>query len=207
MPSRPQLQPPIRGEAGFNAVHQDREAGARLEDVELGGRVDRSLQLAGAPSKRIRQRQQNPPDLFLLLLLERDDVVVDLDRAQRLEEQACAAARTPVHDAGDRGAVFRAHDEHVATVPIRHDLLLKIFRRVFAAEVRLERSPQSRPLLAQPIPQRSQLRACVVDDVARRVDLAADVRRLMVERRRVVDNASEDDRILDAADGFGRAVN
>ena len=34
-----------------------------------------------------RQPEQNPPDLFGLLLLERDDVVVDLDRAERLQDR------------------------------------------------------------------------------------------------------------------------
>ena len=77
-----------------------------------------------APPERVRQRQQDPPDLFLLLLLERDDVVVDFDRAQRLEKQARAAARTPVHDAGNGGAMLGADDEHVAAVPIGDDLLL-----------------------------------------------------------------------------------
>ena len=46
-------------------------------------------------------------------------------------------------DAGDRGAVLGAHDEHVAAVAIGDDLLLQVLRRVLAAEVGLQRVPRS----------------------------------------------------------------
>ena len=105
-------------------------------------------------------------DLLQLLLLERDDVVVDLDGAQRLEEQAGAAARAAVHDSRNGGAMFGANHEHVAAVAIRHDLLLQILRRVLAAEVRFQRSAQPRPLLPQALPDRFQLGARIVDDFA-----------------------------------------
>ncbi len=66
---------------------------------------------AGAPRPRRRNAsdsaEQNAAHLLRFLLLERDDVVVDLDGAERLEEQARAAPRAAVHDAGNRGAVFR----------------------------------------------------------------------------------------------------
>ena len=121
--------------------------------------------------------QQDAADFLLLLLLERDDVVVDLDRAQRLEEQARAAGRAAVHDAGDRGAVLGADDEHVAAVAIGDDLLLQVLRRVLAAQVRLERAAQARALLAQAVAQALQLRARIVDDLAGGVDLARGRRR------------------------------
>ena len=104
---------------------------------------------SGRPRNAIGQRQQDAADLLRLLLLERDDVVVDLDGAQRLEEQARAAGRAAVHDARNRGSMLGAHDQHVAAVAIGDDLLLQILRRVRAAQVRLERRPQLRALAAQ----------------------------------------------------------
>ena len=53
-----------------------------------------ALQVARAP-ERVGQREQDAVHLFALLLLERDDVVVDLDGGQRLEEQARAARELP----------------------------------------------------------------------------------------------------------------
>ena len=58
-----------------------------------------------------------------------------------------------MHDARNRGAVLGADDEHVAAVAIGDDLLLQVLRRVLAAQVRLERAAQPRPLLAQAIAQ------------------------------------------------------
>ena len=108
-------------------------------------------------AERVGQRQQDAPDLLGLLLLERDDVVVDLDRAERLEKQARAARRAAVHDARNRGAVLGAHHQHVAAVALGDDLLLQVLRRVLAAQVRLERAAQPRALLAQPIADALQL--------------------------------------------------
>ena len=76
------------------------------------------------------------------------------------------------------------HDQHVAAVAIRDDLLLQILRRIFAAQIRFERPAQSRPLFAEPIAEAPQLRAGVVDDLAGRIDLATDVRDLALERGR-----------------------
>ena len=126
----------------------------------------------GARPEGVAQRQQNPPDFLGLLLLERDDVVVDLDGAQRLEKQAGAARRRAVDDAGNVAAVLRSDDEHVAAVAFGDDLILEVLRRVLAAEVRLERAAQAGALLPQPIANGFQLRTRVVDDFARRVDLA-----------------------------------
>ena len=69
---------------------------------------------------------------------------------------------------GIDAAVLGLHDEHVAAVPLGDDLLLQVLRRVLAAQVRLERAAQPRPLLAQPVADQLQLRARVVDHVAGR---------------------------------------
>ena len=68
-----------------------------------------------APAEGVGQRQQDAADFFGLLLLERDDVVVDFDGAQRLEKQARAAAGAAVDDSRNRRAVFRPDDEHIAS--------------------------------------------------------------------------------------------
>ena len=116
---------------------------------------------AGARAERVGQREQDAPDFLGLLLLERDDVVVDFDRAERLEKQARAARRRAVHDARNRAAVLGLDDEHVAAVPLGDDLVLQVLRRLLAAQVRLERAAQARALLPQPIANQLQLRARV----------------------------------------------
>ena len=52
---------------------------------------------------------------------------------------------------GNRAAVLGLARQHVAAVPLGDDLILQILRRVLAAQVRLERAAQPRPLLAQPV--------------------------------------------------------
>ena len=123
----------------------------RLQHVELGGRLDRALQVGRARAERVGQRQQDPADFLGLLLFERDDVVVDFDRAERLEEQAGAAGRRAVDDARNAAAMLGLDDEHVAAVALGDDLILQVLRRFLAAQVRLERAAQPRPLLPQPI--------------------------------------------------------
>ena len=65
----------------------------RLEHVEFGGDVDRPSEIGGAGAKRVGQRQQDLSDFLRFLLLERDDVVVDFNGAERLEEHTRAARR------------------------------------------------------------------------------------------------------------------
>ena len=179
-----ELEPPVAGKRRLDPVDEQREPRARLQHVELGGRVDGPVQISSPPPQGVGQREQNAPDLLGLLLLERDDVVVDLDRAERLEEQAGAAAGAPVHDSRNRGAMLAADDEHVPAVAIRDDLLLQVLRGVPAAKVGFERPAQPRPLLAKTIAQVRQFRTGIVDDVERRADLAPDIADLGLERRR-----------------------
>ena len=171
----------VGGNRGLRAVNGHRELRPGLQHVDLGRRVHRPLEVAGAPAERIGEGQENPPDFLGLLLLERDDVVVDLDRAERLEEEARAAAGAAMDDARNRRPVLGSHDEDVPAVAIGHDLLLQVFGRVLAAQIRLERAAQPRALLPQPIAHAAQLRARIVDDLAPGVDLAADVGDLRFE--------------------------
>ena len=163
--------------AGSIAVDRLGEPGPRLDDVELARRLDRPLHVVAAAAERVGQRQQDAQDLFMLLFFERDDVVVDFDRAERLEKQAGAARRRAVDDAGNGAAMLGLDDEHVAAVPLGDDLVLQILRRVLAAQVRLERAPQPGPLLAEPIADDLQFGARVIDHVARRIDLVPRLRR------------------------------
>ena len=84
---------------------------------------------------------------------------------------------------GMADAVLGAHDEHVAAVAVGDDLVLQVLRRVLAAQVRLERAPQARPLLAQAVAHRLQLGAGVVDHLAGRLDLVPRLGDLAAERR------------------------
>ena len=54
---------------------------------------------SGRRAEGVGQREQDAADFLGFLLLERDDVVVDLDGLERLEEQARAAGRAAVDDA------------------------------------------------------------------------------------------------------------
>ena len=109
-----------------------------------------------------------------------------------------------MHDAGNCRAVLRAHHQHVASVAIGHHLLLQVLRGVLAAEVRFERSAQSRTLLPQPVAQRLELGTRIVHDLAGRIDLAADLRDLTLERRDRFDDAREQrERCPRAADAGG----
>ena len=184
MPRGAQLEPAVAREspAGCRRRASEKRARACSTSSSVAASTVR-CKSAGAAPERVGQREQDAADFLGFLLLERDDVVVDLDRAERLEEQARAAAGAAVHDARNRRPVLGADDEHVAAVAIGDDLLLQVLRRVLAAQVRLERAAQPRPLLAQAIAQALQLRAGIVDDFAGGIDLAADVARSRARTR------------------------
>ena len=165
---------------------------ARLDHVELGRDVDRALQIVGTPAESIRELEEDPAHFLRLLLLERDDVVVDLDRVERFEIDARAARGCAVHDPRNRGAMFGADDDHVAAVAIGDDLVLQVFRRVAPAHVRLERRPQLRPLAPQPVADARERRARVVGHLARRIDLPADFGDFALERRDPLDQLPQD---------------
>ena len=182
MPRRLQLEGAVGGQSRLDAVDGRGVLRARLQHVEIDCRLDGALEVRRAGAKGVGQRQQNPPNFLDLLLLERHDVVVDFHRAERLEEQTRAARRRPVHDARNRPAMLGLDDDHVAAVPLGDHLILQILRRLLAAQIRFERRPQPRPLLAEPFADELQLRARVIDDVAGRIDLLARLRRLGSER-------------------------
>ncbi len=185
------FEPAIRRDCRFGSIDQYRKLRAGLQHVELGCRLHGALEIAATAAERIGQLEQNTTDFLCLLLLERDNVVVDFNRAERLEKKTGAAARAAVHDSGNRGAMFGSNDEHVASIAIRDDLLLQVFRCVLAAQIGFQRAAQAGALFPQSIPHASELRTCVVHDLAGRIDLAADVGYLRVERGRRVSNRAK----------------
>jgi hypothetical protein len=78
--------------------------------------------------------------------------------------------------------MLRLDDEHVAAAPFRDHLVLQVLRGVLPAQVRLERRPQARALLSQPLADVLQLVAGRVEHVAGRIDLLADLAGLALER-------------------------
>ncbi len=105
-------------------------------------------------------------DLLRLLLLQRDDVVVDVDGAERFEVETGAAGRRSMDEPGDRPAMLRAHDDDEAAIALGDDLVLQVLRRVPAAQVRLQRAAQPLPLPAQLVAQVRQRRTRIVHHLA-----------------------------------------
>ncbi len=182
MPGAPQVDTRVGGEGRCRATHLLRQAGLRLNDVEVGRHGQGALEIEGAAAELVRQREEDPVDFLGLLLLERDDLVVDLDGAERLEEQTRSAGRAAVHDARDRAAMLGPHDQDITPVAIGDDLFLQVPRRVLGAQVRLEGRPQATALLPEAFPDGFQLGARVVGHRAGGLDGAADVHDLALER-------------------------
>ena len=183
MPGQSQFDAAVVRHHRLDAADHLREPRLGLHDIQLGGGFQRPLEIDRPAAERVGQREEDPMDLGGLLLFEGNDVVVDLDRAERLEKQAGAARRAAVDDAGNRGPVLGAHDEHVAAVAVGDDLVLQVAGGVAAAQVRLERCPQPRALLSQAVADGPELTARVVVDLAARIDLVADVSHFGLERR------------------------
>ena len=173
VPGGLQLEGAVGREHRFDAVDRLRETRAPLQDIEVGRRLDGAVHVRPARAERVGERQQNAPHLFRLLLLQRDNVVVDLDGAERLQEQAGSAGRRAVDDPRNRAALLGLDDEHIAAVALGHHLILQVLRRLLAAQVRLERAAQAGALLPQPVPKPFQRGARIVHHVAGRVDLVA----------------------------------
>ena len=180
-----QLERAVCGDHRLHAADHDARTAPRAWMTSSSvADVDRPLEVVRPAAERVGQREQDAAHFLGFLLLERDDVVVDLDGLERLEEQAGAAGRAAVHDARDRAAMLGTNHQHVAAVAIGDDLLLQILRRVRAAQERFERRRAASLLLpAQPLADAGERRAGVVGDLAGRLDLAPHVGDLALERR------------------------
>jgi len=100
------------------------------------------------------------------------------------------------------------HEQDVAPVAIGDDLILQVLLRVLAPDVRFQRVPEPRPLLAQPLADAPELGARLVAHVARRVDRPADVGDLGVEGRDAGGDGAEQGELArrGAPDGCGRLL-
>ena len=78
-----------------DAVEPRREPRLGVQLVQVPAAVERRRQLVPASPERVRQAQQDAVNLFLLPFGQRDDVVVQVDRRERLEVEARAAAGVP----------------------------------------------------------------------------------------------------------------
>ena len=64
-----------------DAVDELRKARPRLDDIEIGGDAQSALEVVGSGPERVGQGEKNAQHLLVFLLRQRDDFVVDLDRA------------------------------------------------------------------------------------------------------------------------------
>ncbi len=167
----------------LHRVHRVGEPRPRLQQVEFFGHGQRHAEIARPRPEAIAQLEQDAEDLLRFFLFGRHDVVVDLDRRHRLEEQTGAARRRAVHDAGNRRLVFGPHHQHEAAVPAGHHLLLQVLGRVAALGELLERGAQLGPLPAQPLANRRQSWTRLVEHLAVHVDGPSHRGDLVRERR------------------------
>ena len=77
--------------------------------------------------------------------------------------------------------MLRPDEEDVAAVAFGDDLVLQILGRVLSTQIRFERAAQPRTLLAQPLANQLQLRARMVENFTRWMNLVARLRRLGFE--------------------------
>ena len=150
-----------------DAVDARRETRLGVELVEIGRDVDERVELVAAQPEGVGEREQDPPDLFLLALDERDDVVVELDRRHAARRTGSRRSPTlPCTMPGTDFAMLGAHDDDVAAVAIGDDLILQVLRRVAPLRQRLERRSQLRALAAERLADVAQRRAGGVRDLA-----------------------------------------
>ncbi len=109
-------------------------------------------------------------DLVPLLVLQLHDVVVQLDRGQRLHEEARARARGAVDDPRQLALVLGLQQQHVAVVAGGDDPVLQQPLGVGAAEVALHDARELRPQAQERPADVGELRRGVVGHLARGQD-------------------------------------
>ena len=122
------------------------------------------------------QRLQDPDDLAPLLVLQLHDVVVEVDRGQRLHEHARPRARAAVHDPRDLAAVLGLQQQHVAVVARGDELVLQHAVGVLALQERLHHRGELRAQAHEGPPRLGELGRSVVRHLAARKDGAANRR-------------------------------
>ena len=148
-------------------VHRHRQERHRLDGVELAQCLGHRGDGIGALTDLGRELLQDADDLAPLGVLQLDDVVVELDRGQRLDEQARARARAAVDDARQLPLLLGLQQQHVAVVARGDDAVLQQALALGAAQVAFH---HARQLGAQPherAPQLGEPRRGVVAELAR----------------------------------------
>ena len=182
--ARPQLQSAVwRQRAGATPDDELSETHLRLNDVELGRRIDRLAELdwlaSGTASVRCRKMRctssRSCCSSATISLLISTVLSGSRYRLAPLPEAA-------VDDSGNRGAMLGLHDENIAAVAVADHLILQILRRILAPQIRLERRAEARSLLAQVRAQSRQFGARLVVHFAGWIDLAAHLGDLVLER-------------------------
>ncbi len=139
-----ELQPTVLYDLGRGRVHVAREEGHRLHRVQLAQDRGRARQVVRPVADPARQLAQDPDHLAALLVLQGDDVVVQLDRGQRLHEQAGPRAGRAVDDPGELAAMLRLQEQHVAVVAGGDELVLKHAVGVLPAQEALHHARELR---------------------------------------------------------------
>ncbi len=140
-----QLQPAVLDDLGRDRVHVAGEEGHGLDGVQLAQDRGRLAEVVGPVAHAARQLAQDPDHLAALLVLQGDDVVVQLDRGQRLHEQARPRAGRAVDDAGELAAMLRLQQQHVAVVAGRDELVLQDAVGVLPAQEAFHHARELRP--------------------------------------------------------------
>ena len=122
----------------------------------------------------VRQVPQQAADLGLLVVLERDDAVVQLDGLGRLDEQGRPGVAAAVDDARDPPAVLGRQRQHQPVLVEGRLRIAEPAGQVAVAEEAVEHVPDVDPGLADLGADRPQLGAGVVADLAAAVDHLVD---------------------------------
>ena len=208
MPSRPQLESSVGRECRLDTVDELRKAGLGLQHIELGRGLKRAVEVQRSFSERVGEAEQDSTNFRGFAVLERDNVVVDFDRTQRLQKEARAARRAPVDDARDGRAVLRLDDEHVATAAVGDDLFLKVASGLLSSKVGFERATEPGSLLAQALADRSQFGARMIHDLTGGLDLAANLGHLLLEGAHALGDGTQNrERARGLANGSARMLN
>ena len=92
----------VRRHHRLDTADQRREPRACLDQVELGGGVQRAREIGRALPEGVGQREKDAADFLGFRILQRHHVVVDFDRFERLQEERGAAGRRAVDEARNR---------------------------------------------------------------------------------------------------------
>ncbi len=166
----------LRAHHGRGGVHVTGQEGHGLCRIQLPEHVRRALEVARVLAHARGQVLEDANDLPPLFVLQGDDVVVQLDRGQRLHEEARPRTRAAVDDARDLAAVLGLEEKHVAVVAGGDELVLQEAVRLLAAQERLHHARELGPEESEGPPGLRQLGRSIVRHLPRGKDRPPDGR-------------------------------